>query len=192
MKKIFLLATLGLSLFAFGCAGGQPMTKAEIAKGSILMMYLDTDEMDGDLEWISLKQSKAGEAPSYWRFGIYEDYAWRLGLPNAGYQISSYGGMDGFKVGCFKMCAGTQYTYQFPTQGNGFYVKEQGVYFLGSFKHVKTGTFFNRKFDLKKIKEPTERQVTEMVLERVRKEAKGDDSFSPAVKMLEAHLRSLK
>ncbi len=192
MKNFVILALLGLNLLVFGCAGGQPMTKAEIAKGSILMMYLDTDEMDGDLEWISLKQSKAGEEPSYWNFGLDDDFAWRLGMPNAGYQINSYGGMDGFKVGCFKMCAGTQYTYQFPAQGNGFYVKEKGVYFLGSFKHVKTGTFFNRKFDLKKIKSPSEREVTEKILTHLRKEARGDDSLEPAVKMLEAHLKSLK
>lgn len=168
-----------------GCSNIRPLTRDEIMKGSLVFMYIETSDMSGHLDWVSLKQVKAGEAPSFWSLGVVkESYIYFDGLPSGSYQMDSYGGAGGIKVGCLRLCSNTSYSYNFSAQGGGIRIPKKGVYFLGSYVHKKAGTFFDEKFEIRPVKRPTEKEV----LERLIPELKD----SPLLPMAQSHLRSLQ
>jgi hypothetical protein len=180
----YLMVAGALAFILAGCSGVRKLTREEISKGSLVFMYIDYSKASGWLDWVQFKQVAMGEAPQYWRMGIYKDsIVWFDGLPNGSYQLHSYGGSNGIPLGPIRLFATTNYSYNFPGQGSGFRIKEQGTYFLGSFKHVKAGS---GKFDLESLNTPTEREV----LTRLIKAMKSENS--PLLHVAERRLRQLK
>lgn len=185
------LRMTAMALIFSGCASGwRELTQEERRTGSFVFLYIDTTEMDGNLARVIMRQVKAGEQATTWGFNIEDDrYIWFDGLARGNYMLDNYGGPGGFKACGMYWCSNTHYTYRFPKQGSGFRLQEQGVHFLGAFRHVPIegeGFFDPDKFELERIKEPSEKEILGAILPLVRKEG------SPLLPMIERYYRGLK
>jgi hypothetical protein len=184
LQLVFLITT---TLLLGACGGWTELTKEEKAKGSLLYLYIDTDDMAGHLDRVVFRQVKAGEEPHYYGCAIKKQkYVWFEGLPKGKYQLDNYGGMDGCNIGCMNFGGSTNYVYRFPAQGSGFEITDQKVYFLGAFRHknIKGKGFFSAdKFDLVPIKDVTPTEIFPVIL----KELQG----SPLLPMAERYASKL-
>jgi hypothetical protein len=167
-----LLLPLLLSLNACG-SGWRELTREEKAKGSIVFLYIDTEDMKGHLDRVVLRQAKAGAEPVYWGLDIKdESYVWFEGLPNGKYMLDNYGGMDGVNILWMRWWSSTNYVYNFPQQGSGFSIEKPGVYFLGAYKHKHIrvpGIFKADKFDMVPVKTPSEKEIFPVILKQLEK-----------------------
>jgi hypothetical protein len=178
MSKIYRLylvplLLLSAALFLNACSSGwTELTKEEKAKGSLLYLYIDTDDMAGHLDRVVFKQVKPGEAPKYYGCAIKKErYIWFEGLPKGKYMLDNYGGMNGVNFLWMRWGADTNYTYNFPVQGAGFEISDQKVYYLGAFKHVRIkgkGFFSRDKFDIEPIKSMKAKEVFPTVLKNLK------------------------
>jgi hypothetical protein len=146
---------LALCLAAFsliGCSHVPPMTEEQLAKGCLIYGSLDMSDAPTKLQWFSLKRVEIGKAPTYWGMAVAKNrYFVHDGIELGSYQLDSFGGHSGWKD--------TDYTFHFPGQGGGFKIEKPTTYFLGSWKYVKAGSFFNAKFDIQPLDKPTEAEV---------------------------------
>lgn len=179
---------LGAGLFLGGvlalgaCAGTTPITKADMEKpdASLVCGYLDMSDAPSQLEYFTVKQVLPKSDKPYWIFGVRDGVFCHLALPPGSYQLSEFGGTSGLHLG-FITLGGSDYKFIFPAQASGFRVPKPGVHFIGSFKYKKTGTFFNRKFDIERVNAPSESEVFAKVRERVQ-----GTKWEPAVAKLSA------
>ena len=80
----------------------------------------------------------------------------------AAYQFREFGGPG--TILSRTVANANYFTYTFPRQTSGFHVKKPWLYFVGAYKFKKAGSFFNRKFDIEPLRNPTEKEVLEKIL----------------------------
>ncbi len=139
------------------------MTDAELKEGALVFGYMDMHDAPSRLQWFTLRQVKPKTKEPYWQLGVHKNVFSHQGLPVGSYQLSRFGGMSGLNLFLFYL-GGQQYEYSFPVQAEGFRIEGPGVRFLGSWKYVKAGSFWNEKFDIRPIPHPNEREVLERLL----------------------------
>jgi len=146
-------------LFLFnGCAHRQ-MTELNEAN-SLVFGYIDMDDSPAkELEAFTLKQVLPKTDKPYWNMRTYEGVFYMENMPNGSYQLNQFGGPGGF------FSSASYYWFNFPTQADGFRVTKPGLYYLGSFKYKKAGSFWNPKFDIEPIESPGEREAIEKILQ---------------------------
>ncbi len=186
-RRLSLIGAIGL-LFVYltGCGGGRTLTKEERAQGSLVFGQIDMDEAPSNFQWLSTRVIPTPKELPYWNFGVHKNRIFLFdGLPKGSYQMDSFGGHSSF----LWIFNNQDYSYNFPGQGNGFRIQDQGVYFMGAFKYkaIKGKGFFTAdKWDLERVKSPTEKELLIEVIGLLKK------MDSPLVPLAEKHLRSLQ
>lgn len=149
-----------------GCfLASKPVFKDPKRDGvSLALIYIDMSDAPSNAQWVQAKLVKPRNAKfKYYRFGFVKtkDMGYinhnQFVVPGI-YKFTSFGG------NAKNFLANAVYQYEFPKQGRGLgtmKVKNQGIYFAGSYKYVKvkTGFFQKKKFDIKRVKYPSEKEV---------------------------------
>ena len=153
-KLIFCL----LLLLLYGCASDKALTEGT-GQGSLVFGYMDMDESPAkELTAFSLRQVLPKTDKPYLHMRTHEGVFYVENVAPASYQMNQFGGPGGM------FSSASFYWFNFPRQGEGFRVSKPGLYYLGSYKYKKAGSFFNPKFDIESVKTPDERAVIEKIL----------------------------
>ncbi|MGH7208710.1 MAG: hypothetical protein ACREIL_04920, partial [Nitrospiraceae bacterium] len=152
-------AWLWLALVLGGCAGIPIDPKDESV--SLVFGYFDMADAPSDLEWASLK--RYGEKESGWyTMDARDGVIFHIGIASGSYQVEKFGGDGGiFSRG--------RYEYNFGTRGrneSAIRIHKPGIYFLGAYKYIDRpgGLFKADKFQMKPIKEPSEKEVLKRLI----------------------------
>jgi len=159
MRKAAVL--LGLAVFMFIISGcGVRIHNPANDNASLVYGYIDMSEAPTKLGWASLKQLKPKTDKPYWGAGSNgTGVFWNEHITPGSYQLTEFGGGSFWK--------NATYTYAMPEYGKNdtaVVISKSGLYYLGSYKYKKEGSFFNPKFSIEKSKKPTEKEVLEMIL----------------------------
>ncbi|HEX7965397.1 MAG TPA: hypothetical protein VF651_06740 [Gammaproteobacteria bacterium] len=160
MRKSFALACLAMLSLA-GCASNSIGPERDIndPTNSLVFAYVDMGDAPTELESASLKpQGEEG----YWTMGVEDGLMSQQYLPPGSYQLASLSGSS-FLHGAV--------VYNFPAYGRNeasVRIQKPGIYFLGSFKYkdVETGMFEAGKFDIERVKSPTELELLGRLLKQ--------------------------
>ncbi len=145
-------------LLLHGCASNKSLEEAE-GPGSLVFGYMDMDESPAkELTAFSLRQVLPKTDKPYLHMRTHEGVFYIENVAPASYQMSQFGGPGGM------LSSASFYWFNFPRQGEGFRIGKPGLYYLGSYKYKKAGSFFNPKFDIESTKTPDERNVIEKIL----------------------------
>lgn len=149
MRKIGILGLCAFALALGGCGGGQKqLEEMEANNTAFVFGYVDMEEAPTSLEHFQVRQVKPKVKKPYWSYRTHEGIFYMENVPVGSHQFSRIGGPGGF------FSSANYYYFNFPRQTGGFKVDKPGVYFLGAFKFVKSGSIFNRKYDIQKTDKP--------------------------------------
>jgi len=159
MHRTWIMAGLLVLLLLSGCSAHRAMSELDKAN-SLVFGYMDMEDSPAkELTAFSLKQVLPKTDKPYWNMRTYEGVFYLENMPPGSYQVNQFGGPGGF------FSSASFYWFNFPTQSEGFRISNPGIYYLGSFKCKKAGSFFNPKFDVEPIKSPGERESIEKILQ---------------------------
>lgn len=164
-----LWAALGLGALAVlaGCAGGGHGRDINDPQNSMVFGYVDMADAPTGVQGASIMQVAPPTDKPYWGTDVRNGLFYTYYLPPGSYKLASLSGSSFWKG---------DYRYSFPRQGADTAVRvvKPGIYFLGSYKYqdVKTGFFEQGKFNIERVKTPTEAELLRRILEED-KEIKG-------------------
>lgn len=171
MRYILLWTAVISSLLMSGCSSSPPVFKDPHKKiYSLVLVYIDMSDAKSEATWLRAKViTERGIEPSWYKFGFVRDK--QLGTifhnqyVSAGHEIK----LDAFGGSAKSAFDNTYYKYGFHSQGRGMgslKINKPGIYFAGSFKYipVKTGFFKAKKFDIKRTKKPSEKEILQKFL----------------------------
>lgn len=158
MKKLLVLLTVIVSVgFVAGC--GVRLHNPPDDMRSLVYGYIDMEDAPTKLGYATIKQVKPKTKKPYWPSGSDgTGLFWHEKLPLGSYQLVAFGGSHWFKG---------SYHYDIPEYGKNdtaVVIKKTGLYYMGSYKYEKAGSFFNPKFELIKVNSPSEKAVLEKLL----------------------------
>ncbi len=159
MKKptLFLSFVLGVFLVV-GC--GVRLYNPVDETRSLVFGFIDMKGAPTKMSNATLKQVKPLSKKPYWYMGTNgKGLFWDEQLPPGSYQLFSFGGHSFWRNASF--------TYNMPEFGKNetaVVIKKPGLYYVGSYKFEKTGSFFNPKFDLVKTDSPSEKEILQQLL----------------------------
>ena len=162
MKRIMcLLGALAVALALSGCAS-LAMVEPQNDQVSLIVGYMDMSDAPASLGWITAKKMSPHTDLPYYRFVVDNGLFYHARAEPGVYKFDSFGGQGG-------VFGGTQYTFQFPSQGKSeldFEIKAPGVYYVGAFKYVqeKTGLFEQGKFDIVRASKMSEQEALSRML----------------------------
>ena len=159
-RALLLVASvLCLALVLGSCAGTPIDPKNESV--SLVFGYFDMADAPSDLEWASLK--RYGEKESVWyTMDARDGVIFHIGIASGSYQVEKFGGDGG-------ILSRGRYEYNFGTRGrneSAIRIHKPGIYFLGAYKYIDRpgGLFKADKFQMKPIKEPSEKEVLKRLI----------------------------
>ena len=151
MKRLWL--ALGLAALLAGCAvGGGGETRGIDDPGTSLVFgYIDMAEAPTTISGASIMQVWPPSEKPEWganaRRGLFHTY-----IPQGSYQLASVSGSSLSKV-----------SYSYDIQNwDELRVHEQGIYFLGSYRYLRTES---GGFELERMDTPSEAQLLERILQ---------------------------
>jgi hypothetical protein len=167
MKRTWLILSLIAVWLLVGCAGGGGYGRdINDPTNSLVFGYVDMADAPTKINTVTLQQVAPPSDKPYWHTGAREGLFHIAYLPQGSFQLATLRG-SGFWSGDVR--------YNFPRQGSETAVRitKPGIYFLGSYKYkgVKTGFFEGGKFDIERVKSPSEAELLRRILED--KEIKG-------------------
>lgn len=150
-----------------GCVGGGHGRDINDTSNSLVFGYVDMADAPTKINGASIMQVAPPTDKPYWGTDVRSGLFYTYYLPPGSYKLASLTGSSFFKG---------DYRYNFPRQGadNAVRITRPGIYFLGSYKYkdVKTGFFEQGKFDIVRVKSPTEAELLRRILDED-KEIKG-------------------
>lgn len=153
ISALFLLAA---------CASYDPVDPNDRTR-SVVYGYIDMEDAPSSVEWVFIMDYNSDEqgytAPA--DDGIF----YHIGIPPGPFQVDSFGRNTTW-------WSNTRYSYEFGGDGRNETarrIKRPGVYFMGAYRYVSvsTGWFEPGKFEMKKTKRPSEREILNKVLARM-------------------------
>ena len=179
LLKRFSLVVVAASLAA--CAG-VPVDPNDTSR-SVIFGYIDMDEAPTSVDWVFIQQYD-GTSDGY-SVGADKGLFYHLGVTPGPYQVTQFGG-SGFLAG--------EVIYNFPDSGRNetaLIVEEPGAYFAGSFGYqkIKTGFFEQKQFDIQPTTSPTEAEILQRVLNRMRK---NNSEYRHAIALVEQRMVELQ
>ena len=167
MKRFWIVpALIALGLIA-ACGGGGHGRSVDDPSNSLVFGYIDMGDAPTKVSGASIMQVAPPTDKPYWGMDVRNGLLYSYYLPPGSYQLASISGSSFWRG---------DYRYSFPRQGNeqAVRISKPGIYFLGSYKYkgVKTGFFEGGKFDIERVKTPTEAELLRRILEED-KEIKG-------------------
>lgn len=160
MYRSFVVSWALVTVVALGgCASTKGLSEME-ADHALVLGYIDMDEAPASrLTAFSLRQVMPKSDKPFWHMRTHDGVFYLENLPFGSYQLNQFGGPGGFLSNV------SFYWFDFPRQNEGFRITKPGVYYAGSFKYKKAGTFFRPKFELQTVNSPGEREAIEKILE---------------------------
>lgn len=160
MRRVVLILGLMVMLIS-GCSSHRALTEQiDPSKSSLVFGYIDMDSSPATkLTAFSLKQVLPKTDEPYWNMRTYEGVFYLENMIPGSYQFYQFGGPGGF------FSSASFYWFNFPSQTDGFRINKPALYYIGSFKYKKAGSFFNEKFDIVPIESPGEREAIEKILQ---------------------------
>lgn len=148
-----------LAVLLAGCGGlSKKVDEMEDPNTAFVFGYMDMDEAPTHLAHFWLRQGGPKADKKCCTMRINDGMFYREGIKPAPYQFEEFGGPGG-------MFSNVSYwTFSFPRQTDGFRIDRPGVYYVGSYKYKKAGTFWNPKFDVETTKKPGEKELLEKIL----------------------------
>ncbi len=153
---------LALLAVLSGCAGGGHGRSIDDPTNSLVFGYIDMSDAPTAVKYAQIMQVAPPTEKPYWGTDVKDGLFYTSYLPPGSYQLASFGGSGFFKG---------EYQYTFPRQGRGataVRISKPGIYYLGSYKYVKvkTGMFQQGKFDIERVKTPTEAELLKRILDK--------------------------
>ena len=159
MRTAVLALALAVSLLA-GCAGGGHGRDINDPSNSLVFGYVDMADAPTKISGAQIMQVAPPTDKPYWGTDVRDGMFYTYYLPPGSYKLATLHGSS-FLRG--------EYRYSFPRQGaeQGVRIDKPGIYFLGSYKYqnVKTGMFEQSKFDIQRVKSPTEAELLQRMLD---------------------------
>ena len=181
---ITLLQRLSLIVIAASLAAcaGVPVDPNDTTR-SVIFGYIDMDEAPTSVDWVFIQQYD-GTSDGY-SVGADKGLFYHIGVKPGPYQVTQFGG-SGFLAG--------DVIYNFPDTGRNetaLIVEEPGAYFAGSFgyQEIKTGFFEQKQFDIQPTASPTEAEILQRVLKRMRKD---NSKYRHAIALVEQRIAELQ
>ena len=146
--------------FLAGCAGGGHGRDINDPSNSLVFGYVDMADAPTKISGAQIMQVAPPTDKPYWGTDVREGMFYTYYLPPGSYKLATLHGSSFMKG---------DYRYTFPRQGGeqGVRIDKPGIYFLGSYKYqnVKTGMFEQSKFDIARVKTPTEADLLQRMLD---------------------------
>jgi hypothetical protein len=172
VRKLFIGILITTALLISGCSSSPVFKDPHKKSYSLVLAYIDMSDADSEVTWMDAKiVKKRGKKPSWYGFGIVKDEKLGTILHNQ-YVKRGKIKLDAFGGSATSFFDNAIYRYGFPAQGRGMgavEIKKPGIHFAGSFKYlpVETVIFEKGKFDIKRVKSPTEKEVLTAFLKHV-------------------------
>lgn len=156
-------AALSAFLLLAACATSDPVDPNDPTR-SVVFGYIDMEEAPSSVEWVFIMDYNSDGDEGY-RVAAEDGIFYHVGIAPGPHQVDSFGRYTTW-------WSNTSYTYEFGADGRNetaVRIDRPGVYFMGAYKYidVATGWFEQGKFEMKRIKRPTEREILTKVLERM-------------------------
>ena len=146
--------------FLAGCAGGGHGRDINDPSNSLVFGYVDMADAPTKISGAQIMQVAPPTDKPYWGTDVRDGMFYTYYLPPGSYKLATLHGSSFLKG---------DYRYTFPRQGGeqGVRIDKPGIYFLGSYKYqnVKTGMFEQSKFDIARVKTPTEADLLQRMLD---------------------------
>ena len=146
--------------FLAGCAGGGHGRDINDPSNSLVFGYVDMADAPTKISGAQIMQVAPPTDKPYWGTDVRDGMFYTYYLPPGSYKLATLHGSSFLKG---------DYRYTFPRQGGeqGVRIDKPGIYFLGSYKYqnVKTGMFEQSKFDIARVKTPTEAELLQRMLD---------------------------
>lgn len=159
MRTAVLALAIAVSLLA-GCAGGGHGRDINDPSNSLVFGYVDMADAPTKISGAQIMQVAPPTDKPYWGTDVRDGMFYTYYLPPGSYKLATLHGSS-FLRG--------EYRYSFPRQGGeqGVRIDKPGIYFLGSYKYqnVRTGMFEQSKFDIERVKSPTEAELLQRMLD---------------------------
>lgn len=162
--SIFRLIVICATVSMLGACGSSPNlnNKPDGKNVSLVYGYIDMKNAPSKVTWVSMKKLKPKTDKPYYSFWVVDGMFFRNNVPPGTYKFTKFGGFSGWK--------NTEYTYSFPSQGQGALdrrIRRPGTYYVGSYKYkkIKKKKFFSQdKYDLVPVKSPSEKELLQKML----------------------------
>jgi hypothetical protein len=159
MRTVVITLAIAVSLLA-GCAGGGHGRDINDPSNSLVFGYVDMADAPTKISGAQIMQVAPPTDKPYWGTDVREGMFYTYYLPPGSYKLATLQGSS-FLRG--------DYRYTFPRQGGeqGVRIDKPGIYFLGSYRYqnVRTGMFEQAKFDIERVKSPTEAELLQRLLD---------------------------
>ena len=159
MRTAVLALAIAVSFLA-GCAGGGHGRDINDPGNSLVFGYVDMADAPTKISGAQIMQVAPPTEKPYWGTDVRDGMFYTYYLPPGSYKLATLHGSSFLKG---------EYRYSFPRQGSeqGVRIDKPGIYFLGSYKYqtVKTGMFEQSKFDIARVKSPTEAELLQRMLD---------------------------
>jgi hypothetical protein len=159
MRNAVVVLAIAVSFLA-GCAGGGHGRDINDPSNSLVFGYVDMADAPTKISGAQIMQVAPPTDKPYWGTDVREGMFYTYYLPPGSYKLATLHGSSFLKG---------EYRYSFPRQGGeqGVRIDKPGIYFLGSYKYqtVKTGMFEQSKFDIARVKTPTEAELLQRMLD---------------------------
>lgn len=158
MRKALVLFLFLLAIaFLQGC--GVHMHDRPTA--SLVYGAIDMDEAPCDLDWATMKQykPKPKDDKPYWYGATADGTFWFDALQPGSYQLVTFGGSSWWRNASFNF-----QMPEFEKNDTAVVISKPGLYFVGSYKYRKTGSFWKPSFEMERIQKPTELELLTKLL----------------------------
>ena len=146
--------------FLAGCAGGGHGRDINDPSNSLVFGYVDMADAPTKISGAQIMQVAPPTDKPYWGTDVRDGMFYTYYLPPGSYKLATLHGSSFLKG---------EYRYSFPRQGGeqGVRIDKPGIYFLGAYKYqnVRTGMFEQAKFDIARVKTPTEAELLQRMLD---------------------------
>jgi len=189
IRNLLFGAFITTTLFLTGCSSSPVFKDPHKKNQSLVLAYINMSDADSEATWLRAKTIvKRGKKPEWYSFGFVRDEKLGPILHNQ-YVEPGKLKLDAFGGNATGWFDNAYYQYNFPAQGKGMgalEINKPGIYYAGSFKYipVETGFFEQGKFDIERVKSPTEKEVLTAFLKHVE-----DGKWK---KMIQARIKKLK
>lgn len=159
MKRLTGVIVVMALFILSGC--GAHMHNPEEKTASLVYGYIDMDEAPSDADWVTIRQYKPkpkDDKPYISAKGV-DGMFWYDQLVPGSYQLVEFGGSSFWKNASYN------YSMQdFSKNDTALVIAKPGLYFMGSYKFRKAGTFWKPKFDIERTETPTEKEILQRML----------------------------
>jgi hypothetical protein len=160
-KRIGVLVLVAALAALTGCAGGGHGRDINDPSNSLVFGFVDMAEAPTKVSGAQIMQVAPPTEKPYWGTDVKDGLFYTYYLPPGSYKLATLHGSS--------MLRG-EYRYSFPRQGGGdtaVRIDKPGIYYLGSYKYqkVSTGMFEQPKFDIARVKSPSEAELLQRLLD---------------------------